>query len=100
MCSSDLGQLFLIAGAAGSLAALRKLGYRTFDNVIDCGYDLESNNTLRWLKLRETIQKVQKNLHDIYQQCIADIEYNQQLFCANKADRLNILHQRLFNEQS
>ena len=68
------GQLFLIAGAAGSLAALRKLGYRTFDNVIDCGYDLESNNTLRWLKLRETIQKVQKNLHDIYQQCIADIE--------------------------
>ena len=92
------GQLFLIAGAAGSLAALRKLGYRTFDNVFDCEYDLETNNTLRWVKLRETIQKVQKNLHDIYQQCLADIKHNQQLFCANKFDRLNILHQRLSHE--
>lgn len=92
------GQLFVIAGAPGSLAALRKLGYRTFDSVIDNSYDNELDNTQRWLKLRNTIITIQQNLPDIYQQCIADIEHNQQLFCANKADRLNILHQRLLHE--
>lgn len=94
------GQLFVVAGAPGSLAALRSLGYRTFDSVINSDYDYETNNTLRWLRLRETIKHIQKNLHDIYQQCVKDIQHNQQLFCGSKADRLNILHQRLYNEQS
>jgi len=94
------GQLFVIAGAPGSLAALRKLGYRTFDSVINNDYDQELDNTQRWLKLRATILTIQKNLHDIYQQCIEDIKHNQQLFCTNKANRLNILHQRLIHEQS
>lgn len=93
-------QLFLIAGCVGSLTALRQLGYKTFDSVINTDYDCEPNNTQRWLRLRETIQTVKKNLPDIYQQCLPDIVHNQQLFCATKADRLNILQQRLLNEQS
>lgn len=92
------GQLFVIAGAAGSLAALRKLGYRTFDSVINTDYDNETNNTQRWLKLRETIISIQSNLPDIYKQCIADIEHNQRLFCSSKFNQLNILHKRLLNE--
>lgn len=91
-------QLFVVAGAVGSLAALKNLGYRTFDSVINCDYDLETNNTLRWQRLKETIVTIQKNLPDIYQQCRADIEHNQQLFCSSKYDRLNILQQKLLNE--
>jgi hypothetical protein len=79
---------------------LRNLGYRTFDNVFNNDYDNETDNTKRWLLLRETIATIQKNLPDIYKQCLDDIQHNQQLFCANKSDRLNILHQRLLNEQS
>ena len=94
------GQLFVIAGCAGSLATLRNLGYRTFDNVFNNDYDNETDNTKRWLLLRETIATIQKNLPDIYKQCWDDIQHNQQLFCANKSHRLNILHQRLLNEQS
>lgn len=92
------GQLFVVAGAVGGLSALRKLGYRTFDSVIDNSYDFETNNTQRWLKLRDTLLTIQKNLPDIYKQCLDDIQHNQQLFCANKSDRLNILHQRLTHE--
>ena len=92
------GQIFVIAGAPGSLSALRKLGYRTFDSVINNDYDLELDNTQRWLKLRETLLSIQNNLPDIYKQCWDDIVYNQQLFAASKADRLNILHQRLLHE--
>lgn len=94
------GQLFFIAGAAGSLQALRDLGYRTFDTVLDNRYDLEHNHTQRWIKLVDSIKQAQaQGLHQLYQQCRDDIEYNQKLFLAEKRDRLNILHRKI-HEQS
>jgi hypothetical protein len=89
-------QPFVIIGCAGSLATLRSLGYRTFDHAIDNSYDLETNNTQRWLKARSAIQQIQRdNPHELYKQCWADIFHNQQLFLANKAQRLNTLFTKL-----
>jgi hypothetical protein len=94
------GQLFFVAGGAGSLQALRDLGYCTFDSVLDNSYDLETNHTQRWIKLHEAIKKVQaQGLHSLYLHCLDDIKYNQQLFLATKLDRLNTLHRKI-NEQS
>jgi hypothetical protein len=85
------GQLFFIAGPAGSLQALQDLGYKTFDSVLDTAYDRIADNTQRWQRLCEAIQQSQHRLADRFEAVKADIEHNQQLFLANKADRLNTL---------
>jgi hypothetical protein len=85
------GQLFFIAGPAGSLQALRDLGYRTFDSVLDTTYDRIEDNTKRWQRLCDAIQQAQHRLPERFEVARADIQHNQQLFLANKADRLNTL---------
>ena len=92
-------QPFVIVGAPGSLAALRQLGYRTFDHVIDNSYDLELDNTQRWIKTKSAIKQIQQqDMHLWYEQCREDIVHNQQLFCASKHTRLNNLLERLQND--
>jgi hypothetical protein len=89
-------QPFVIVGCAGSLATLRRLGYRTFDHVIDNSYDLETDNTQRWIKVRSAIEQIQQTMpQELYKMCWADIYHNQQLFLANKALRLNTLFTKL-----
>jgi hypothetical protein len=89
-------QPFVLIAPPGSLQCLRDLGYRTFDSVLDNSYDLEINNTQRWLKAKATLQQIQReNPHELYKQCWADIHHNQQLFLANKANRLNTLFTKL-----
>jgi hypothetical protein len=85
------GQLFFIAGAAGSLQKLRDLGYRVFDSVLDNSYDLETDHTQRWMALSRSIYFAQQKLPQLFEQCLADIEHNQQLFQTTKTDRLNSL---------
>lgn len=92
------GQLFFIAGGTGSLQALRDLGYRVFDGILDNRYDLEYNHTVRWIKLTEAIKQAQSNLPELYTKALADIEYNQQLFVANKAQRLNTLIEKIHEQ--
>jgi hypothetical protein len=90
------GQPFVIVGAPGSLAALRSLGYRTFDHVIDNSYDLEINNTQRWIKIKSAIEQIKsQHMHSWFLSCIDDIQHNQKLFCSSKHDRLNTLLERL-----
>jgi hypothetical protein len=89
------GQLFFVAGPAGSLQALRDLGYKTFDSVLDNTYDRIANNTQRWQRLCEAIQQSQHRLADRFEAARADIEHNQQLFLSNKANRLNTLINQL-----
>ena len=86
------GHPFVIVGAAGSLAALRDLGYRVFDHCIDNSYDLIKDNTLRWQALVRTIQQIKsQDLYSWHLQCQDDLLYNQQLFLASKWNRLNRL---------
>jgi hypothetical protein len=85
------GQLFFIAGPAGSLQVLRDLGYRVFDHILDNSYDLETDHTQRWRALTRAIYFAQPELPRLFEQARADIEHNQQLFQATKTDRLNSL---------
>jgi len=90
------GQPFVVVGPPGSLSALRKLGYRTFDHAIDNSYDLIQDNTQRWQKTLKTIQQIQQqDMHAWFQSCIDDVQHNQQLFLASKYARLNTLYERL-----
>ena len=85
------GQMFFIAGPAGSLQVLRDLGYRVFDSVLDNSYDLEPNATQRWMALTRSIFFAQPDLPQLFDLCRKDIEHNQQLFQSSKVDRLNTL---------
>jgi hypothetical protein len=90
------GHPFVVFGCAGSLATLRKLGYRTFDHLIDNSYDSIEHNTDRF---RATMQAVEslldQDLHSWYQACLPDIRHNQQLFTASKYSRLADLRRQL-----
>jgi hypothetical protein len=90
------GQMFFIAGCAGSLQTLRDLGYKTFDHVLDNSYDSETNSTARWQKLLAAIQQAKPSLPKLFEQCRDDIEHNQQLFLNKKTDRLNTLLTQLY----
>jgi hypothetical protein len=85
------GQMFFIAGPAGSLQVLRDLGYRVFDHVLDNSYDLETDHTQRWMALTRAIYFAQAELPHLFEQARADIEHNQQLFLTTKTSRLNSL---------
>ena len=85
------GQMFFIAGPAGSLQVLRDLGYRVFDSVLDNSYDQEPDHTQRWMALSRSIYFARVELSELFEQARADIEHNQQLFQATKTDRLNSL---------
>jgi hypothetical protein len=93
------GHPFVLFAPPGSLAALRDLGYRTFDSVIDNTYDLVQDNTLRYLAVIRCLHKlalIQPN--DLYNSCVEDLQHNQQVFLASKYNRLNTLWETLHNE--
>ena len=89
------GQLFFIAGPAGSLQVLRDLGYCVFDNVLDNSYDTMVSNTDRWQMLHKAIAKAQTDLPRLFEQARADIEHNQRLFTETKTERLNSLLEKI-----
>jgi hypothetical protein len=89
------GQPFVIVGAAGSLQALRDLGYRTFDSVIDPSYDTIQDNTLRWIAVKSVIAQIKQNPARLFLACQEDLQHNQQLFLSSKYNRLNSLLERL-----
>lgn len=93
------GHPFLIAGCRGSLAALRELGYRTFDHAIDNSYDDEPNNTQRWLRLRTSLQDLLAGDLVAWSESVrSDVEHNQRLFLRSKSPRLNTLLQTLYHD--
>ena len=90
------GHPFVIIGAQGSLQALRDLGYRTFDHCIDNTYDTIVDNTQRYCAALAAVKQLQaQDMQAWFLQCVDDVTHNQQLFCAGKRDRLNILDDKL-----
>jgi hypothetical protein len=89
-------QPFVIFGTVGSLAELKKLGYRTFDHAIDNSYDQEIDNTKRFIKTLNAIEQIlRQDLHEWYITCKSDLEHNQALFVQNKQQRLIELEKKL-----
>jgi hypothetical protein len=90
------GQPFVIIGTAHSLHTLRQQGYRVFDHVIDNHYDNITNNTRRWIALRNTIQQIRsQDMHKWFLECIPDVIHNQQIFRLMQTPSLNNITQRL-----
>lgn len=94
-------QPFIIFGTPNSLATLKKLGYRTFDNFLDNSYDSITNNTDRFKQTIKIIEQLSSsNLHTWYLSCKEDILHNQELFLSSKYNRLEELYNKLItNEQ-
>lgn len=85
-------QPFIIVGPAGSLALLKKLGYRTFENVIDNSYDSIQDNTKRWQAIHKLIAQLKcQDLKDVFLQCRDDILHNQHRFLSCGYERLETL---------
>jgi hypothetical protein len=90
------GQPFVIAGAAGSLRALRDAGYRVFDGLIDNSYDTIVDNTQRWLAVKDTIAKIKsQHMHSWYLKCMPDLIHNQELYIQRTKPTLERLVARL-----
>jgi hypothetical protein len=52
------GQPFILSGPAGSLELLRRMGYRTFDPIIDESYDRELNPARRMLLILKEMRRI------------------------------------------
>lgn len=92
------GQMFFVVGPAGSLQALRDLGYQTFDTVLDTSYDRVADHTQRWVMLLDAIKQSQHRLADRFAAAQSEIQHNQDLFAEAKTQRLNKLVRNI-NEQ-
>lgn len=73
-------RLFILFGQYKQLHALHKLGFKTFDGIIDESYDLESDDTARYKKAWKQIEfLLDQNPIEIYNECYAILEHNKKL---------------------
>lgn len=90
------GQPFVVVGPPGTLAQLKKDGYRTFDSVIDSTYDSIVDNTQRWYAVKQLLHQLKKHgCQSIFNQCVGDVQHNQEMFSARTVDPLNSLKRKL-----
>jgi hypothetical protein len=90
------GQPFVMIGPAGTLAILRKHGYRLFDGIIDNDYDTISNNTQRWIAVKNTIKQIQsRDMHELFKKCLPDITHNQRHFVSGNSNIIQVLINKL-----
>jgi hypothetical protein len=75
-----LGRMpFVILAGAGHLAYLRKLGFKTFDHLIDESYDQETNISDRIKKIIDVLVALDRQPNgflDFYQACDQILEHN------------------------
>lgn len=75
---------FIFVGMPGSLDVIRKLGYKTFDGIIDESYDNELDDSLRLLKITNEIEKLcqlkGQDLINFKERCKPIVEYNFNVF--------------------
>jgi hypothetical protein len=71
---------FVLVAPAGSLAYMREYGFKTFADVFDESYDLETNDILRIEKvvalLNELDNLSEKERLEIHQKCLPIVEHN------------------------
>lgn len=73
-------RVFVLFGSQGQLALLRKLGYRTFGDIIDESYDLEENDHERWKKaFSQVLFLYNSDPVRIYEKSLAIIEHNRRI---------------------
>lgn len=74
-------RLFVMFAGTGYLAHLHRLGFQTFDNVIDESYDLESDNEKRWQMAFEQVKYLcSQPQTEILEKVKPILEHNYNLF--------------------
>ena len=74
-------RLFVMFAGTGYLAHLRRLGFQTFDSVIDESYDLEPDDNARWQMAFEQVEYLCSQPQEVILQKIQPIlEHNYNLF--------------------
>jgi hypothetical protein len=75
-------QPFIVLGDYGTIAELKRLGFKTFEPFIDESYDLEIDPKVRILKIEKEIQKLKnksiEEIHHWYYSIKEILLYNQQ----------------------
>lgn len=75
-------QPFIVLGDYGTLAELKRLGFKTFEPFIDESYDLEIDPKIRMAKIEKEIEKLQnksiEEIHNWYYSIKDILIYNQQ----------------------
>jgi hypothetical protein len=83
-------RLFLLFAAAGSLKALKKIGFRTFSSLIDESYDIIEDRDQRWNAVVEQARKLSKyDYQQIKEEIKEIVDHNYQHFMAMD-DRSNL----------
>lgn len=74
-----IGHPWIVAANYGYYRDLRKLGFKTFDHLIDESFDLIENNNDRIVRIAETVEDLCKSGASEFLQAAKDIcKYNQQ----------------------
>jgi hypothetical protein len=75
---------FVLVATAGSLAYLRDYGFRTFADVFDESYDLETDDILRIEKVTKLLKQLDDSTAEqrqaIHQACLPIVEHNYRHF--------------------
>ena len=70
-------RLFIVISGQYYLRNLRRLGFVTFDGIIDESYDLEPNDTIRWYKAIEQMKWLAEQPQEvIFEQIRGRVEHN------------------------
>ena len=71
------GRIFVLFGQYKQLHHLKQLGFKTFDNIIDESYDLESDDVLRHTKAWNQVEFLMKqDPVAIYEKCSSILKHN------------------------
>lgn len=74
------GRLFVAVAGQNYLANLRRLGFQTFENVIDESYDSETDPEIRWLRAMQQVEYLcHQNPEEIIAKIKDAVEHNQRL---------------------
>lgn len=75
---------FIIMGIPGTLAAIKKYGFETFENLFDESYDSENDFDLRLDAIMKTINEFHYNWQDAYDKITLEkLEFNQARYFDN-----------------
>lgn len=74
------GRLFVVVSGQHYLKNLKKLGFKTFDGIIDESYDNEADDVTRWeMALTQVNQLMKKDPIEVYNNANEVIKHNQKL---------------------
>jgi len=76
-----IGHPWIAVANAGFYKDIRRMGFKTFDHIIDESFDSITDNQTRIEKIAQVVEDLcQQDLASFYQECYNVCKYNQQLY--------------------